>query len=136
MAEKMNKNFRTSIVYVFWKKVDGLLRNDVEMIQNIARKRLTRTQTARTDANTPKQKEKHDGRKIRNTVVWRSVREKPFGIDKTVRFLASRTRVRWESERRTEDGWYQGRKRRFSFLGSPAKRYNNYIRPNFAQEIK
>ncbi len=42
---------------------------------------------------------------------------------KTVRFLAWRTKVRWEEERRTEDGWYPGRKRRFSFLGSPAKRY-------------
>ena len=40
----------------------------------------------------------------------------------TVRFLAWRTRVSWESERRTEDGWYPGRKRRFSFLGSTAKR--------------
>ena len=38
MTEKTNKNFRTSIVYIFWKKVDGLLRIDVETILNIARK--------------------------------------------------------------------------------------------------
>ncbi len=41
---------------------------------------------------------------------------------KTVRFLAWRTRVRWESERRFRV-WYPGRKRRFSFLGRPSKRY-------------
>ncbi len=46
----MNKNFRTSIVYVFWKKVDGLLRMDVEIDQNIARKLLTRAHIGRTDA--------------------------------------------------------------------------------------
>jgi hypothetical protein len=51
MTEKMNKNFRTSLVYVFWKKVDGLLRIDVETIQNIARKRLTRAQTGRTEVS-------------------------------------------------------------------------------------
>ena len=50
MTEKMNKNFRTSIVYVFWKKVDGLLRMDVEMIKNIARKLLTRSRIARAEA--------------------------------------------------------------------------------------
>jgi hypothetical protein len=50
LTEKMNKNFRTSIVYVFWKKVDGLLRMDVEMIKNIARKLLTHTQIGRADA--------------------------------------------------------------------------------------
>ena len=49
MTEKMNKNFPTSIVYVFWKKVDGLLRMDVEKIKNIARKLLTRSQIVRTD---------------------------------------------------------------------------------------
>ena len=32
MTEKMDKIIRTIIVYVFWKKVDGLLRIDVEMI--------------------------------------------------------------------------------------------------------
>ena len=65
----MNKKFRTSIVYVFWKKVDGLLRIDVEMIQNIARKLLTPTLIGRKDVNTPNQKEKLDGRVIRTTVV-------------------------------------------------------------------
>ena len=79
----MDKNFRTSIVYVFWKKVDGLLRIDVEKIQNIARKLLTRSQAARADAESPNQKEKLDGRKIRTTAVSRTVREIPFGIDKT-----------------------------------------------------
>ncbi len=45
----MNKNFRTGVVYVFWKKVDGLLRIDVEMIQNIARKlQRARESVART----------------------------------------------------------------------------------------
>ena len=78
----MNNNFRTSLVYVFWMKVDGLLRIDVEMIQNIARKLLTRTQTGRTYANTPNQKEKLDGRVISNMVVSRTVREITFGIDK------------------------------------------------------
>ena len=48
MTKKMNKFFRTSIVYVFWKKVDGLLRIDVETIQNIARKIVTHTQAAHT----------------------------------------------------------------------------------------
>ena len=47
----MNKNFRTSIVYVFWRKVDGLLRIDVETIQNIARNLLTRMQTGREDTD-------------------------------------------------------------------------------------
>ena len=46
----MDKNFRTNIVYVFWKKVDGLLRIDVETIQNIARKLLTHTHAARAEA--------------------------------------------------------------------------------------
>ena len=31
--EKINKN-RTGVVYVFWKKVGGLLRIDVERVQN------------------------------------------------------------------------------------------------------
>ena len=65
----MNKKFRKNIVYVFQKKVDGLLRVDVEIAQNIARKQLTHTQAARTDTDTPNQKEKLDGRKIRTTVV-------------------------------------------------------------------
>ncbi len=46
----MNKNFRTGVVYVFWKKVDGLLRIDVEIVQNIARKLLTRSLIGRADA--------------------------------------------------------------------------------------
>ena len=50
MTEKMNKTFRTNIVCVFWKKVDGLSRIDIETIQNIAQKPLTRTQIVRTDA--------------------------------------------------------------------------------------
>ena len=50
MTKKMNTFFRTSLVYVFWKKVDGLLRIDVEMIQNIARTLLTHTQIARAEA--------------------------------------------------------------------------------------
>ena len=80
----MNKKIRTSIVYVFWKKVDGLLRFDVEMIKNIARKLLTHTQIARADAPpTTNQKEKLDGRKIRTMAIWRYIREIPFGIDKT-----------------------------------------------------
>ncbi len=53
MIEKINKNFRTSIVYVFWKKVDGLLWIDIEMIKNIARKLLAHTQAARKEASTP-----------------------------------------------------------------------------------
>ncbi len=65
----MNKNFRTTVVYVFWKKVDGLLRIDVEMVQNIARKLLTRSQIVRAVAESPNQKEKLDGRVIRTTVV-------------------------------------------------------------------
>jgi hypothetical protein len=69
MTKKMNKIFRTGVVYVFWKKVDGLLRIDVEVIPNKIRKLLTHTQIARTVANTPNQKEKLDGRKIRTTVV-------------------------------------------------------------------
>ena len=79
----MIKIFRTSIVYVFWKKGDGLLRIDVEMIQNIERKLLTHTWTGREDTESPNKKEKQDGRKIRTTVVSRTVREMPFGIDKT-----------------------------------------------------
>ncbi len=47
--KKINEKFRKSIVYVFLKKVDGLLRFDVEMIQNIARKLLTHTQIVRAD---------------------------------------------------------------------------------------
>ena len=88
----MKKKIRTSIVYVFWKKVDGLLRMDVEMIKNIARKLITRAHAARKEANTPNQKEKLDGRKIRTTAVWRTVREIPFGIDKTDGSHAQRTR--------------------------------------------
>ena len=65
----MNKKIRTNIVYVFWKKVDGLLRIDLEKIQNISRKRLTHTQTGRADVNTPNQKEKLNGRAIRTTAV-------------------------------------------------------------------
>ena len=49
MIENMNKFFCTSIVYVFFKKIDGFLRIDVEMIQNIERKVLTHTRIARTD---------------------------------------------------------------------------------------
>ena len=74
---------RRSPVYVFWKKVDGLLRIDVEIVQNTKRKQLTRSQIARTDTESPNQKEKLDGRKIRTTAVSRTVREIPFGIDKT-----------------------------------------------------
>ena len=70
MIEKINKNFRKSIVYVFCKKVNGLLRIDVEMIQNITRKLPTHTRIARTEVNTTRnEKEKLDGRKIHNTVV-------------------------------------------------------------------
>ena len=65
----MNKNFRTSIVYVFWKKVGGLFRIDIEPIQNRIRNLLTHTHAGREDAKTPTQKEKHDGRKIRTTAV-------------------------------------------------------------------
>ena len=61
--------FRTSLVYVFWKKVDGLLRSDVETIQNIARNLLTRAQIARKDTDTPNPKEKLDGHVIRTTTV-------------------------------------------------------------------
>ena len=53
------------------------------MNQNIARKLLTRSQAARADTELPNQKEKLDGRAIRTTVVTRTVREIPFGIDKT-----------------------------------------------------
>ncbi len=81
----MNKKFRTSIVYVFWKKVDGLFRIDVDIVQNIARKLLTRSQIGRKDIESPNQKEKLDGRKIRTTVEWRTVCEIPFGIDKTTK---------------------------------------------------
>ena len=79
----MKNKFRTNIVYVFQKKVDGLLRIDVEIIQNIARKILKHTQIGRKYAESPNQKEKLDGRKIRTTAVSRTVREIPFGIDKT-----------------------------------------------------
>jgi hypothetical protein len=50
----MNKNFRTNIVYVFWMKVDGLLRIDIEKIQNIARKLLGRSQIVRAEASSIK----------------------------------------------------------------------------------
>ncbi len=54
------------------------------MIRNIARKLLTHTQAVRTDTPpTRNQKEKLDGRKIRTTAVSRTLREIPFGIDKT-----------------------------------------------------
>jgi hypothetical protein len=43
-------------------------------------KKQTRTHVANT---TPNQNEKLDGRMIRTTVVSRTVRELPFGIDKT-----------------------------------------------------
>ena len=43
----------TGVVYVFWKKVDGLLRIDIETIQNTTRKRLTGTQIARKDTESP-----------------------------------------------------------------------------------
>ncbi len=79
----MNIFFRTSLVYVFWKKVDGLLRSDVETIQNITRKLLTHTRIGRADADTANQKEKLDGRVICATVLSRTLREMPFGIDKT-----------------------------------------------------
>ena len=82
MTEKMNKKFRPGVVYVFWKKADGLLRSDAETIQNIVRKLLTHTWAGRTDTESPNQKEKLDGRKIRTTAVSRTVREIPFGIDK------------------------------------------------------
>ena len=78
----MNKNFRTGVVYVFWKKVDGLLRIDVEKIQNIERKLLTHTWTGREDTESPNHKEKQDGRKIHTTAVSRTVSEIPFGIEK------------------------------------------------------
>ena len=42
---------------------------------------------------------------------------------KTASFLEWRTRVRGKEKRRTGGGWYPGRKRRFSFLDSLAKRY-------------
>ena len=42
--------FRTTPVYVFWKKVDGLLRIDAETIKNIARKLLTRALIGRAYA--------------------------------------------------------------------------------------
>ena len=50
----MNNFFRTSLVYVFWKKVDGLLRIDIEMIKNITRKLLTRAQIAPEEASSTK----------------------------------------------------------------------------------
>ena len=79
----MNKLFRTSLVFELWKKAGGLLRIDIETIQNMVRKLLALTHIDRTYANTPNQKEKLDGRVIRITVVSRTVREIPFGIDKT-----------------------------------------------------
>ena len=81
----MNKIFRTGVVYVFWKKIGGLLRIDVGMFQNWVRKLLawTKKQIVRKDAETPNQKEKLGGRVIRTTVVSRTVSEIPFGIDKT-----------------------------------------------------
>ncbi len=42
-----------------------------------------KNEIGRAEANTPNQKEKLDGRKIRTTAVSRTVREIPFGIDKT-----------------------------------------------------
>jgi hypothetical protein len=65
----MNKHVRTNIVYVFWNKVGGLLRIDIELIQNIARKLITHTQIGLEEANTPNQKKKQDGRMTRTTVV-------------------------------------------------------------------
>ncbi len=88
----MNKIVRTSLVYVFGKKVNGLLRIDVEMLQNIARKLLTHTHAVRAYANTTNQKEKLNGRVIHNTVVSRTVREIPFEIDKTYGSHAQLTR--------------------------------------------
>ena len=32
--KKMNEILRTGVVYVFWKKIGGLLRIDFEMFQN------------------------------------------------------------------------------------------------------
>ncbi len=55
---------------------------NVEMIKNI-RKLLAHTHIGRADADTPNQKEKLDGRKVRTTAVSRTIREIPFGIDKT-----------------------------------------------------
>ncbi len=63
-----NKN-RTIIVYVFWKKVDGLLRIDIETNQNIARKLLTHMRRTHGGEPTRNQNEKQDGRKIHNTAV-------------------------------------------------------------------
>jgi len=80
----MDKNFCTRIVNVFWKRVGGLLRINVETIQNIARKLQTHTRIGLKYAHiTLNQKEKLDGRMIRTTVVWRTVREILIGIDKT-----------------------------------------------------
>ena len=64
------------------KKVDGLLRIDIETIQNTERKLLTHTHIVRKDTESPNRKEKLDGRIIRTTVVSRTVREIPIGIDK------------------------------------------------------
>ena len=50
MTKKTNKFFRTGVVYVLLKKVDGLLRSDIETIQNKARKLVTRTHIGRADA--------------------------------------------------------------------------------------
>ena len=79
----MHKNVSTSIVYVFWKKVDGLLRIDVETFQNIVRTLLTNTRIGREYAPPiTNQKDKLDERIIRTTDVLRTVREIPFGIVK------------------------------------------------------
>ncbi len=53
------------------------------MIKNITRKLLTHTRIVRTDTESPNQKEKLDGRKVRTTAVSLIVREIPFGIDET-----------------------------------------------------
>ena len=90
----LNKIILTGVVYsVFWKKACGLLRIDVETIQNRVRKLPTRAHFVRTDARpTRNQKEKLNGRVICTTVVSRTVREIPFGIDKTDGSHAQRTR--------------------------------------------
>ena len=50
----MNKIFRTSLVYVFWKKGSGLIQIDVETMHIKARKLLAQTQIGREDANNTK----------------------------------------------------------------------------------
>ncbi len=45
----------------------------------------------RTHARTPNEKEKFNGRKIHTTLLYRSVREIPFGIDKNNGSHAQRT---------------------------------------------